>query len=482
MSFRPVRPQAQEPLAPMDALFAYGQRLTDYEREEIITFPQVYYVGEEGTTKIDAIPGAPRNCGFDDQNGRYHVELGDHIAYRYKIISQLGKGAFGDCFKAYDFKKQRFVALKIIRNEARFHRQGKVECSVLDILRNEDQNDEYSLVQMYDHFVFRRHLCITFELLGKDLYSEIKAGNFVGFAPSRTRSITRDILACLDLLEELNIVHADLKPENILLRPESLHSSTTASPSKRQHVAKVIDFGSSCFSHEKVHTYIQSRYYRAPEIVLGLGYGTAIDMWSLGCILVELDTGHPLFPVKNEQDLILYQLELLGLPSQEVLSRAMRAEVFFDGSVPLRNTDRKGRIHPVGTRSLRDVCKNQDLNFINFVQRCLTWDPEDRMTPEEARNHPWVQQQQLRTSRPSMDSSSTYKQPYQPRQLSAQPFHLQKSLKTQHMAKDMLMDTADELNDSGFGPDESLHNDQQVPTFGTKWLFGNPSSEVPEIC
>src|SRR4051794_32383601 len=63
---------------------------------------------------------------------------------------------------------------------------------------------------------------------------------------------------------------------------------------------KVIDFGSSCFTHERVFSYIQSRFYRAPEVILGIPYTTAIDIWSLGCVLTELSTGYPLFPGENE--------------------------------------------------------------------------------------------------------------------------------------------------------------------------------------
>jgi len=154
--------------------------------------------------------------------------------------------------------------------------------------------------------------------------------------------------------------------------------------------AKVIDFGSSCFAHGKIHTYVQSRYYRSPEIVLGLGYGPAIDMWSLGCILVELKTGTPLFPAKNEQDLLLYHMELLGLPPDEVMSRASRAGDFFANGRPLRDTDRKGRLRPVGSRLLEDAVKTSDPTFLDFLRRCLKWNPADRMTPTEALQHPWV--------------------------------------------------------------------------------------------
>jgi dual specificity tyrosine-phosphorylation-regulated kinase 2/3/4 len=383
-----------EMMSPIDALYLHGEHFTEFEREEVLDFKEVFYVGA-GAKKINAARGGPRNHGFDDSTGRYRCRTNDHVAYRYKLTAPLGKGAFGDCFRAYDYKRQKWVALKIIRNEPRFHRQGKVEVNVLEMLRGHDRDDGYSLVHMVDHMLFRNHLVITFELLGNDLYSELRAGGFAGFAPSACREISGDILRCLELLERLQVVHADLKPENILLRPEPICNGAgpACAPDGAGEMvsrAKVIDFGSSCFAHTKIHTYIQSRYYRSPEVILGLGYGPAIDMWSLGCILFELDGGCPLFPAKNEQDLLVLQLELLGVPPDHVLARAKRAAEFFSGGRPLRSTDRKGRVHPAGSRSLADSCRNPDPNFHDFVARCLMWDPIDRMTPGEAMCHPWM--------------------------------------------------------------------------------------------
>lgn len=434
-----------EPIAPVDALYTHANLLTDYEKEEILNYRDIFCLGD-GVHKIDAVYGAPQNSGYDDKNGRYLAKIGDHVAYRYKIESGLGKGAFGDCFRAFDFKTGAHVALKIIRNEPRFHRQGKIECNILKQLTEYDKDDTNCVVHMLDNFKFRNHLCITFEMLGRDIYSELKQGDFVGFAPDRIRRITKDILTCLQTLNGMGIVHADLKPENILLHPDEQLSKKRGGMKKS---AKVIDFGSSCYVHQKPHTYIQSRYYRSPEIVLGLGYDNSIDMWSLGCILYEMDTAQPLFPVKNEQDLILYMCELLGVPPMDVLHRSRRAEVFFSGGMPLKNRDKRGKIHQVGSRSLKDACKNKDPMFIDFIQRCLTWDPTERMTPEEAMNHPWIQHIRVKKGRTSFPLSD-------------------------HMVVD------DCLNDSGFA-DESI--DQEVPTsFGSAWYFSPQSDIVPEIC
>jgi len=96
------------------------------------------------------------------------------------------------------------------------------------------------------------------------------------------------MLQALKFMRDENIIHCDMKPENILLK------------SKVKSGIKVIDFGSSCFSDKRIYTYIQSRFYRAPEIMLGIPFTTAIDMWSVGCILIELYIGVPIFPGESE--------------------------------------------------------------------------------------------------------------------------------------------------------------------------------------
>jgi len=92
---------------------------------------------------------------------------------------------------------------------------------------------------------------------------------------------------------------------------------------------KVIDFGSSCLEHQRVYTYIQSRFYRSPEIILGLDYTMAIDMWSLGCIIAELYTGVPIFPGENEQEQLACIMEVLGVPDPELIQLSERRNLFF---------------------------------------------------------------------------------------------------------------------------------------------------------
>ncbi|GFO38506.1 dual specificity tyrosine-phosphorylation-regulated kinase 4 [Plakobranchus ocellatus] len=220
--------------------------------------------------------------------------LHDHLVYRYEMLEVLGKGSFGQVVKCYDHKTDSMMAVKIIRNKKRFHHQALVEVKILDALRRKDKDNQYNIIHMIEYFYFRNHLCITFELMGMNLYELIKKNNFQGFSIALIRRFAFSLLQCLKVLHREKIIHCDLKPENILLRQRG------------QSSIKVIDFGSSCYEHQRVYTYIQSRFYRSPEVILGLPYSMPIDMWSFGCILAELYTGYPLFPGESGRNSIRF--------------------------------------------------------------------------------------------------------------------------------------------------------------------------------
>ena len=196
-----------------------------------------------------------------------------------QILKVLGKGSFGQVLKCFDHRNGTQIALKIVRNEKRFTRQAAEEIRILEHLRRQDRDGSHNVVHLLEHFSFRNHVCITFELLSMNLYELIKKNKFRGFSLLLVRKFAHSILQCLELLHRDRIIHCDLKPENVLLKQQGRSG------------IKVIDFGSSCYEHQRVYTYIQSRFYRAPEVVLGAKYATPIDIWSFGCILAELLTG-----------------------------------------------------------------------------------------------------------------------------------------------------------------------------------------------
>lgn len=356
-----------------------AQHLSPYEREEMLNHSLVYFIGA-GCQKKQADPDVPaNNFGYDDDRGDYLVVQGDHLAYRYEVVDTLGKGSFGQVLNCRDHQTGESVAIKIIRNKKRFHHQALVEIKILDNLRKWDQEEKHHVIKMTEHFYFRNHLCIAMELLSINLYELIKANGFVGFTTALIRRFTSQMILSLCLMRHHRIVHCDLKPENVLLK----HPTKSA--------IKVIDFGSSCFEHEKIYTYIQSRFYRSPEVILGMNYHMAIDMWSLGCILAELYTGFPIFPGENEQEQLSCIMEVLGPPDKEFINRSSRKRLFFDNSgAPRPVVNSKGRRRRPGTKTLAQVLRCQDDDFIDFVARCLVWDPERRMKPQAALQHSFL--------------------------------------------------------------------------------------------
>ena len=404
MDLQPELPEAmwkklQLPISGIKVLKLFKAQLSTYEQGEVLDYEAVYCLGFQAAS-VRKPSSAPVNFGYDDERGDYQVIIGDHIAYRYEVLSVLGKGSFGQVLKVHDHKTQSQFALKIIRNKSRFHHQAAVEVKILRYLREKDRENQYNVVHLQDYFVFRKHLCITFELLTSNLYDFLKSNNFQGLSSALIRRFAGQILVSLRALRKLRIIHCDLKPENILLKQH--HKSGI----------KVIDFGSSCFDEERVYTYIQSRFYRAPEIILGIPYTSAIDMWSLGCILAELATGMPLFPGESEHEQLLCIMEVRGLPPEAVLEQSSRKKMFFDSlDSPKIIPNKRGKKRFPGTRQLIDALGVQDPAFLNFLERnsysgCFEWDPKQRLTPDAALEHPWLYESLMRPSSGSVSSTT----------------------------------------------------------------------------
>lgn len=363
----------KDPMTPHEALMKYGSLLTPYELTEILNYPEVYFLGT-ANRKITCNMSDPRNIGFDDSNHHYKLIPGDHLAFRYEILQVLGAGAFGQVCKCLDYKTNTHVAIKVLINTEQLHSQGRIEGQILARI---NKSKAANCVKAYDFFVFRSHVCLTFEVLGKSLYRLAQDNSFKPFELSVVRSMAHQMFLALDNVHRCGIVHCDLKPENILSVPDV------------PNAFRLIDFGTSCFDGQQKYSYIQSRFYRAPEVILGLGYGYAMDVWSLALIIIEMLIGRPVFPGHNELEMLSLMIELLGPPPLAMIRHSPRRELFFDSSFRFRaNMVRVARGEM--TLKLRDLLNFSDRALEDLLMKCLAWDPGHRITAGAALLHPWL--------------------------------------------------------------------------------------------
>lgn len=283
------------------------------------------YQPSDNPRRVLTKPSKPcHNQGYDNQDNDYILYVndwlgGDNNSNKYLILDILGQGTFGQVVKCQNSKTGEIVAIKVIKNKPAYFNQSMMEVTILELLNNQfDPNDDHHILRLRDQFIHCRHLCLVFEILSSNLYELIKQNSFRGLSTSLVKVFTSQLLDALVILNEARLIHCDLKPENILLK--SLQSPQI----------KVIDFGSACHERQTVYTYIQSRFYRSPEVLLGMPYSSAIDMWSLGCIAVELFLGLPLFPGTSEYNQISRIVDMLGSPPSFMLQSGKQSHEFFD--------------------------------------------------------------------------------------------------------------------------------------------------------
>eukprot|EP01138_Halocafeteria_seosinensis_P016359 gb/GECG01016690.1/.p1 GENE.gb/GECG01016690.1/~~gb/GECG01016690.1/.p1 ORF type:complete len:656 (+),score=71.87 gb/GECG01016690.1/:1-1968(+) len=381
MSGRQNADAGSNAMSPYKVLQDHYHELVPYEQEEILGYSEVYYWGSRAPKKTSASADAPHNFGYDDKRGDYKVAIRDHLLYRYEVLTKLGSGSFGQVAECRDHKDDSKVAVKIIRNKRRFHKQAKVEVQLLTTLQENDPQGLSNVIPVHNNFTFREHLCIVFPLASLNLYELIKKYKFRGFNLSLVVKFAAQMLTTLCFMRSLNIVHCDLKPENVLLRYPNRYSLW------------VIDFGSGCFESQRKYSYIQSRFYRAPEVILGLSYGMGIDMWSFALILVEIFTGYPLFPGQDESEQLACIMEVFGPPPLQMRESCKRRTQFFDSNLqPFIRPNPQGRYRFPSSTTLEELSGCSDGNFLSFIRGCLEWDPTERLTPEKAREHPWIQE------------------------------------------------------------------------------------------
>ncbi|XP_028308087.1 homeodomain-interacting protein kinase 1 isoform X2 [Gouania willdenowi] len=371
--------------------------------------------GGGGTTTAQSIAHSASTAKSTNSHSEGDYQLVQHeilcsMSNSYEVLEFLGRGTFGQVAKCWKRGTNEIVAIKILKNHPSYARQGQIEVSILSRLSTENA-DEFNFVRSYECFQHKNHTCLVFEMLEQNLYDFLKHSKFSPLLLKCIRPILQQVATALMKLKSLGLIHADLKPENIML----------VDPSRQPYRVKVIDFGSASHVSKAVcSTYLQSRYYRAPEIILGLPFCEAIDMWSLGCVIAELFLGWPLYPGASEYDQIRYISQTQGLPAEYLLSAGTKTSRFFnrgpDSSYPLwklktpaeheaemgiKSKEARKYIFNClddmmqvnmtnleGTDILAEKADRRE--FIDLLKKMLTLDADKRITPMKTLNHPFV--------------------------------------------------------------------------------------------
>nr|XP_057932692.1 homeodomain-interacting protein kinase 3-like [Doryrhamphus excisus] len=329
----------------------------------------------------------------------------------YEVLEFLGRGTFGQVVKCWKRGTNEVVAIKILKNHPSYARQGQIEVEILARLSSENA-DEHNVVRALECFQHHSHTCLVFEMLEQNLYDFLKQNKFSPLPLKIIRPILLQVATALKKLKSLGLIHADLKPENIML----------VDPSRQPYRVKVIDFGSASHVSKAVcSTYLQSRYYRAPEIILGLPFCEAIDMWSLGCVIAELFLGWPLYPGALEYDQIRYISQTQGLPAEHLLNKGTKTSRFFckDSDSPyaswrIKTTEEHEKETGLKSKEARkyifscldDIAHvnsmlspdNSDMQaekadrreFVSLLKTMLLIDAEERTVPSNILSHPFL--------------------------------------------------------------------------------------------
>ncbi|KAL3316842.1 Serine/threonine-protein kinase PRP4 [Cichlidogyrus casuarinus] len=336
---------------------------------------------------------------WDDPEGYYRVRIGEILDKRYAVYGFTGQGVFSNVVRARDNLRGNIeVAIKIIRNNELMHKAGLKELEILKKINDSDPQDRFHCVRLLRNFYHKNHLCMVFEALSMNLREVLKKyGHNIGLHITAVRSYTHQLLLSLKLLKKCGLLHADIKPDNILANEDKI-------------VLKLSDFGSACkVEDNEVTPYLVSRFYRAPEIMLGLPYSFGIDLWSTAVTLFELHTGRIMFPGKSNNDMLRSIISLRGRFPNRVVRRAVFKGDHFDEECNFlyhevdkvtqkakvsvykhQNATRNLMDELVGNSRLDDATYRKVSQFKDLLEKMLHLDPDKRIPLNDAINHPFI--------------------------------------------------------------------------------------------
>ncbi|KAF7069758.1 hypothetical protein CFC21_075341 [Triticum aestivum] len=335
---------------------------------------------------------------WDDPEGYYTHRFGELLDGRYEITAAHGKGVFSTVVRAKDLKAGKddpdVVAIKIIRKNETMYKAGKQEVSILEKLASADREDRRHCVRFISSFMYRNHLCLVFESLNMNLREVLKKfGRNIGLKLTAVRAYSKQLFIALKHLKNCKVLHCDIKPDNMLVNDA-------------KNVLKLCDFGNAMLAGmNEVTPYLVSRFYRAPEIILGLPYDHPLDIWSVGCCLYELSTGKVLFPGATNNDMLRLHMELKGPFPKKMLRKGAFTMQHFDQDLNFNAIEED----PVTKKPMRKLILNikpKDFgslvsnfpgedpkmlsNFKDLLEKIFVLDPDKRITVSQALSHPFI--------------------------------------------------------------------------------------------
>ncbi|CAL8365608.1 unnamed protein product [Lota lota] len=337
-----------------------------------------------------------KSCG-DDVEGHLVYDAGLLLNERYEVVSTLGEGAFGKVVECLDRNKSERVALKIVKNIERFREAAQSEIAVLGEINSLDDDHTFACVRMLDWFDHHGHICIVFELLGLSTFDYLRENDFLPFTVEHIRHMAFQIFRAVCFLHRNKVTHTDLKPENILFVRSDYDVEYNDRLKRDQRTlrsldVKVVDFGNATFDRDHHPSLVSTRHYRAPEVILDLGWNQACDVWSLGCILMEYYLGLTLFQTHDSKEHLAMMERVLGPIPPSLLSKTRKRRYVDRERLDWDEHSYSGRYVRKHCKPLKQYMQSRSAEhqqLFELIGSMLEYDVCRRITMEEALWHPF---------------------------------------------------------------------------------------------